>query len=93
MLDTILLAALVGLLIAAFLDSRPHLQLALAAAPEQPGDRRPLKALGYFFARRRASGPVKRSGTLRDLGDGRWQLRGELPKTLNGRRSQVRNCL
>jgi len=31
LIDTILLAALVGLLIAAYLDSRPHLQLLLAA--------------------------------------------------------------
>ncbi len=86
LIDTILLAALVGLLIAAYLDSRPHLQFLLAADPEQPSDHRSLKALGYFSARKRATGAVKRSGTLRDLGDGRWQLRGELPKSLNGRR-------
>lgn len=86
LIDTILLAALVGLLIAAYLDSRPHLQFLLAADPEQPSDHRSLKALGYFLARKRATGAVKRSGTLRDLGDGRWQLRGELPKSLNGRR-------
>lgn len=88
MIDIVLLAALVGLLIAAFLDSRPHLQLALAAALEQPGDRRPLKVLGYFFARK-SSGGSKRRGTKRRISSNEWELRTELPRALDGSRRRT----
>lgn len=88
MIYTILLAALVGLIGAAFLDSHPHLRLALAAAPGQPGDRRPLKALTYFFARK-SSGGSKRRGTKRRIGPNEWELRTELPRGLDGSRRRT----
>lgn len=86
MIDNFLLAALFGLLIAALLDSRFALSSLLIAGVKPKREELKRRPLAYLFARKRASGPVKRSGTLRDLGDGRWQLRGELPKSLNGRR-------
>lgn len=88
MIDVILISALVGLLAAAFLDSglRPHL---LLNANVEPTRERARKMVGYLFARRKTGGPSRRNGTKTSLGDGKWELRAELPKGLDGRRRRT----